>query len=190
MKNVKLAMLMALALAAQSVALGATPKVKALSTPEDPSQKTVLVGRAAAAGMAIVFEIEAAKSMWMSMGTPPRWKEHAPGATEKFHLEVKPTDQKSNTRVSYADVKLTAVNTDNGKKVQGKLHPMWGGSGLHYAMNSALAGDGTYAVQVTIGAPSFGRAPADKNLWIAPVTAQFHFKLKDSKLVEVSEPDN
>lgn len=190
MKKTIIGLMTGLVFMAQATAQIAAPKVKILATPEDPTQKTVLVGRARLADMAVVFEIEPAKGMWMPMGTPARWMEHAPGAGEKFHLEVKPTDPKSNTRISYAEVRLSAVNVDNGRKVEGLLHPMWGGSGLHYAMNSALTGDGTYNVQISVGVPSFGRAPADKNLWSEPASARFHFKLKDGKLLEVSEPDN
>lgn len=139
--------------------------------------------------MVIMFEIEPAKSMWMSMGKPPKWMEHPPSAAEKFHVEVKPIDPKSKTRIPYAEVKFEAVNKDNRKKVEGVLHPMWGGSGLHYAMNSALAGDGTYEVQIRVEPPTVGRASADKDMWSKPAAASFHFKLKDDKLVEVSEPE-
>lgn len=188
MNRTALALFFGCALVAQAAAQGAPPKAKVLSPPEDATKTTVLVGRASAANMAIVFEIEAAKGMWMRMGTPPRWLEHPPAAGEKFHLEVKPTDLKSKTRIPYAEVRLSAVNTGNGKKIEGILHPMWGSSGLHYAMNSALAGDGIYKVQVTVDSPGFGRAPADKDLWREPVSASFHFKLKGNQLVEVSEP--
>jgi len=37
------------------------------------------------------------------------------------------------------------------------------------------------------GVPTFGRAPQDKDLWMKPVTARFHFKLANGRLVEVSE---
>ena len=107
---------------------------------------------------------------------------------EIFHVEVKPVDPKSRTRIPYAEVKFSAVNRDNKKLVSLTLHPMWGGSGLHYAANSPLAGDGTYATTITIGVPGFGRATADKSLWTTPVTATFHFKLAGGKLIEVTEP--
>ena len=84
--------------------------------------------------------------------------------------DKKPVDPKSKTRIAYAEVKFSAVNRDNKKQVSGTLHPMWGGSGLHYAANSPLAGDGTYETTITVGVPGFGRATADKNLWTTPVS--------------------
>lgn len=179
----------AAALPLQVAAQGSSPKVKVLSTPEEPTKKTVLVGRASAGDMTIVFELEPAKGMWMLMGKSPNWMEHPPTAAEKFHVEVKPIDPQSNTRIPYAQVAFKAVNKDNRKTVEGVLHPMWGSSGLHYAMNSALTGDGSYEVKITVGVPAFGRASGDKDLWRKPSTASFHFKLKDNKLVEVSEPE-
>lgn len=189
MKRAILTLIFGFALIAQAAAQGTAPKVKVLSTPEEPTKKTVLVGRASAGDMIIMFEIEPAKGMWMPMGKPPKWMEHSPGAAEKFHVEVKPIDPKSKTRIPYAKVWFKAVNKDNRKTVEGVLHPMWGGSGLHYAMNSALAGNGSYEVQITVGVPTFGRAPNDKDMWRKPAAASFHFKLKDDKLVEVSEPE-
>ena len=148
----------------------------------------MLVGRASAGNMIVIFELEAAKAMWMQMGTPSKWVEHPVGKGEIFHVEVKPVDPKSKTRIPYAEVKFSAVNRDNKKQVSGTLYPMWGGSGLHYAVNSPLAGDGTYETTITVGVPGFGRAPADKSLWMTPVTATFHFKLAGGKLIEVTEP--
>ena len=164
------------------------PMVKVLTAAEDATQKTVLIGRASTGNMIVVFELEAAKSMWMKMGNPSKWVEHPVGKGEIFHVEVKPVDPKSKTRIPYADVKFSAVNRDNQKKVSGTLHPMWGGSGLHYAVNSPLAGDGTYETTITVGVPGVGRASADKDLWMNPVTTKFHFKLSNGKLVEVTEP--
>lgn len=158
-----------------------------LASPENPTQKTVLVGRAHDGGMIILFEIEPAKSMWMPM--TENWVEHAPAATEKFHLEVKPIDPASQTRISYAQVRFAGHNQDNDQRVEGLLHPMWGGSGLHYAMNSALAGDGRYRAQISVGVPTFARSSKDRQLWTEPVTAHFHFRLQDGQLVEISEPD-
>ncbi len=43
-------------------------KVKVLAVPEDPRQKTILVGRSEAAGMIIQFEIEPATTMLMYVG--------------------------------------------------------------------------------------------------------------------------
>ena len=173
---------------AQPTAFGAEFKVKMLSPAEDATQKTVLIGRNVAADMVVIFELEPAKGMWMQMGNPPKWTEHPVGKGELFHVEVKPVDPGSKTRISYADVKFSAVNRDNKKKVSGTLHPMWGGSGLHYAYNSALAGDGIYEATITVGVPGFVRALADKDMWMKPVTTQFHFKLAGSKVTEVTEP--
>ena len=164
------------------------PVVKVLSAAEDATQKTVLIGRASTGSMTVIFELEAAKSMWMRMGNPSKWVEHPVAKGEIFHVEVKPVDAKSKTRIPYADVKFSAVNRDNKKKISGTLHPMWGGSGLHYAVNSPLAGDGTYETTITVGVPGFGRASADKNLWMNPVISKFHFKLSGGKLTEVTEP--
>lgn len=67
------------------------------------------------------------------------------------------------------------------------LVPMWGSSGLHYSANSALLGNGRYAATVTVDVPTFQRELKDKDLWSKPVSAKFHFKLKDGRLTEVSE---
>jgi len=163
------------------------PRVKVLAAPEDPRQKTILVGRAEAVGMIIQFEIEPATTMIMPMGMPPKPTEHAPAAGEVYHLEVKPIDPRSKTRISYAVVTFSATNRDNGKTLKGELHPMWGGSGLHYALNSALAGDGVYDFSITVEPPTFSRSVKDKDLFAKPATARFHFKLKDGALTEVSE---
>lgn len=163
-------------------------KVKVLASPEDATKKTVLIGRNVAHSMIVTFELEPAKAMWMEMGG--EWVEHPVGNGEIFHVEVKPEDPKSKTRISYAKVSFNAVNHDNKKKVSGTLHPMWGGSGLHYAMNSPLAGDGTYEAAITIGTPMFARAPKDRDLWMKPVTTRFHFKLAGRKLVEVTKPSD
>ncbi|MDP1535956.1 MAG: iron transporter [Burkholderiales bacterium] len=188
MKKAVLTLIVGCALMAQAAAQSGAPKAKVLSTPEDPTQTTVLVGRAAAGDMIVIFELEAAKGMWMQMGNPSKWVEHPVAKGEIFHVEVKPVDPKSKTRISYAEVKFSAVNRDNKKQVSGTLHPMWGGSGLHYAVNSPLAGDGTYETTITVGVPGFGRAAADKNRWTTPVSATFHFKLAGGKLIEVTEP--
>jgi hypothetical protein len=179
---------LAAALTFGTLAHGAEPKVKVLSAVEDATRKTVLIGRNLADNMIVIFELEAAKAMRMPMGNPPKWTEHPVGKGEIYHVEVKPVDPKSGTRISYAEVKFSAVNRDNKKKVAGTLHPMWGGSGLHYAANSPLAGDGTYETTITVGVPTFGRASADKDMWMKSVTTKFHFKLTGGKVVEVSEP--
>jgi len=179
---------LAAALAFGTLAQGAEPKVKVLSVVEDATQKTVLIGRNFADNMIVVFELEPAKAMWMQMGNPPKWRERWVGKGELFRVEVKPVDPRSKTRISHADVKFNAVNRNNKKKVSVTLHPMWGGSGLHYAYNSALAGDGIYEATITVAVPEFGRAPEDKDMWMKPVTTKFHFKLAGGKVTEVSEP--
>jgi uncharacterized protein involved in high-affinity Fe2+ transport len=169
-------------------AFGAEPQVKTLSPAQDATQQTVLVGRNAVDNMLVTLELEAAKGMWMQMGKPPMWMAHPVAKGDLFHVEVKPVDPVSKTRIAYADVKFSAVNRDNKKKVSGKLEPMWGGSGLHYAFNSPLAGDGAYQAIVTVGVPTFGRDAKNKDQWTKPVSTQFHFKLAGGKLVEVTEP--
>lgn len=175
-------------LAALPVALAQAPTVKVLQQPEDPREKTILIGRQRVDDMIIMFELEPAKSMWMLMGQPPQWVEHAPAAGEAYHVEVKPIDPGSNTRISYARVTVSAVNLDTNRRIEGELHPMWGGSGLHYAINSTLAGDGTYRARVTVGVPAFGRDSRNVALWRTPRTAEFHFRLQQGRLVEVTEP--
>lgn len=185
----------AIKLAAMAVVASSTlawsqqaPKVKLLATPEDPTKKTILVGRSEAAGMVIQFELEPATTMIMLVGTPLKPMEHAPAAGEIYHVEVKPIDPRSKTRIPYAHVVFEAANNDTGKSLKGELHPMWGSSGLHYAMNSALLGDGAYTATITVHTPTFGRSPNDRNLFVAPAVARFHFKLKNRVLTEVSEP--
>jgi uncharacterized protein involved in high-affinity Fe2+ transport len=124
--------------------------------------------------------------MWMLMGNPPRWAEHKPTADERYHIELKVTDPKSKTRISYADISFAAANKETGKSMTLSMPPMWGATGLHYSENSALLGDGAYVATVTINAPTFQRELKDKDLWSKPVSAKFHFKLKDGKLTEVS----
>ncbi len=167
------------------------PKIKVLATPVDASKAKhgVLVGRASAGGMLIQLELEFGHGMWMLMGSPAKWMEHRQFPGELYHVEVKPIDPKSKTRIPYADVTFEAINKDTGKKVKGTLHPMWGGSGLHYAFNNGLAGDGTYEATVTVGVPTFARGLDDKR-WMKPATGKFHFKLAGGKLTEVSEPED
>ena len=44
-----------------------------------------------------------------------------------------------------------------------------------------------YAATVTVDTPTFERELKDKDLWAKPVSARFHFRLKDGKVIEVSE---
>jgi hypothetical protein len=53
------------------------------------------------------------------------WMEHAPSEEEVFHVEVKPQDPGSNTRISYAEVQFVVINKDTDERVEGTLHPMW-----------------------------------------------------------------
>lgn len=165
----------------------ASAEAKPLKVVMDPSRETVLIGRTAVGGMLIQLELEPAKGMWMRMGTPPKWMGMKVEKGEFYHVEVKPIDPKSKTRISYAEVMFMAINRDNGRKVEGMLHPMWGGSGLHYAMNSGLAGDGNYQATVTVKAPTFARDMKNKQLWMAPTTAEFVFQLDNGKLTKVSK---
>lgn len=185
--SIPVATIVACALSAP-VVFGAELKVKALSPAEDVTQKTVLIGRTVADNMIVTLEIEGAEGMWMPMGHPPKWTEQPIAKGEIFHVEVKPVDPFSKTRIAYADVKFSAVNRDNKKKLSVTLHPSWGDSGLHYGYNSPLAGDGTYEATVTVGVPTFGRTEKNKDMWTKPVTTKFHFKLAGQKLVEVTEP--
>jgi uncharacterized protein involved in high-affinity Fe2+ transport len=187
-----LAAVLAAALAGPALAgQSSEPEVKVLATPVDASvaEHGVLVGRASAGGMLIQMELERANGMRMLIGEPAKWMEMGVAPGQLYHVEVKPIDPKSNTRIPYAEVMFMAINKDTGKTVKGMLHPMWGGSGLHYAFNSGLAGDGTYEAKVTVGIPTFARGMSDKR-WMEPVTGNFHFKLTDGMLTEVSEPED
>lgn len=162
------------------------PQPEMLSTPADPLKKAVLLGRATTGNMIFQLELEGAEGMWMQMGTPPVWGAHMPAADERYHVEFKLTDPVSKTRIPYAQVTFAATNRDNGKGMTFVLPPMWGTSGLHYSANSTLAGDGIYAATVTVDTPTFQRELKDKALWATPVSARFHFRLRDGKVVEIS----
>ncbi|MBV2131622.1 iron transporter [Pseudomonas sp. MAP12] len=170
------------------LAKAAEPKIKVLASPQDPTKEAVLIGRTISAGLTFQLELEGAEAMWMPMGTPAQWREHAPARNERYHIEFKVTDNATKTRLPYATITFAATNQENGKTVETTLAPMWGSSGLHYSENSALAGDGVYAATVTVGVPTFAREMKDKDLWSKPASARFHFRLKDGMLVEVSEP--
>jgi hypothetical protein len=165
------------------------PKVQSLAPAADPLKKAVLVGRVTSGSMVFQLELEGSEAMWMQMGTPARWGAHTPAADERYHVELKLTDPKTRTRIPYAGITFAATNTDTGKSLSIPLPPMWGSSGLHYSENSALLGDGAYSVTVTVDTPVFQRELKDKDLWSKPVTAKFHFRLKDGKLTEVSKPE-
>ena len=170
-----------------TVAQPTEPKVKLLAPAADPLKNAVLIGRVTTGNMIVQLELEGSEPMWMQMGNPPTWGEHKPAADERFHVELKLTDPKSKTRIPYAGAAFAATNQDTGKSMTLKLPPMWGSSGLHYSANSALLGDGAYAATVTVDVPTFEREFEDKDLWAKPVSAKFHFKLKNGKLTEVSQ---
>ena len=149
-------------------------------------KKAVLIGRVATSGMVLQLELEGAEAMWMSMGTPPVWGAHSPAADERYHVELKLDDPKTKTRIPYANVTFDATNVTTGKTATLLLPPMWGSSGLHYSANSALLGDGAYDATVKVDVPTFQRELTDKDLWSKPVYANFHFKLMNGKLTEVS----
>ncbi len=176
-----------LLLAGGAAAETSQPVVKTLAVEADPLEKAVLIGRVAANGMVLQLELEGSEPMWMQMGSPPVWNEHQPSAGERYHVEVKVTDPATKTRIPYAGITFAATLAETGKTMSMSLPPMWGSSGLHYSDNSALLGDGTYAATLTVDVPTFQRELKDKDLWPAPVSAKFHFKLKDGKLTEVSE---
>jgi uncharacterized protein involved in high-affinity Fe2+ transport len=158
---------------------------------KDPTKETVLIGvQTAAVGtpdeMLIKFELEPAKPMLMPPGMHGSTAMvMAPRTDEKYHFEVKPEDPKSKTRISYAAVRLTAVNTNNGKKVELDLHPMWGSSGLHYSANGPLPGDGIYTATVVVSPPTFARdATKEKDRWMRPLKAEFRFRFEKGLIIE------
>jgi uncharacterized protein involved in high-affinity Fe2+ transport len=165
----------------------AEPRVKTLTTAADPMEKAILIGRLATGDMVLQLELEGSKAMWMQMGKSSKWGAHTPKADERYHVEFKLTDPKSKTRIPYANITFSATNLDSKKAMKVVLPPMWGSSGLHYAANSTLLGNGSYLATVTVAVPTFERGLKDKDLWAKPVSAKFHFKLMDGKLTEVSE---
>ena len=175
------------AFAVSAMAQQSEPKIKLLSPAADPLKNAVLIGRVTTGSMIFQLELEGSEPMWMQMGNPPTWGEHTPAADERFHVELKLTDPKSKTRIPYAGASFAATNQDTGKSMTLPLPPMWGSSGLHYSANSALLGDGAYAATVKVDVPTFERELKDKDLWAKPVSAKFHFKLKNGKLTEVSQ---
>ncbi len=188
MKNLLMVIALVTAFAFGALAQATEPRVIVLSTPEDATQKTVLLGRNFTGSMIVTFELEPAKTVWMQMDNPPKWRERTVRKGEIYHLDVKPVDPNSNAVISYAEVRFNGVNRTNGKKVSGALQPMWDSSGLHYAANSPLAGDGAYELIISVGMPTFGRVPQYKDLWLKPDTTKFRFKLVSGKVTEVSEP--
>ena len=89
-------------------------------------RETVLSGHSVNEGLTTTLEIEGAEAMCMQMGAPPMWREHAPAKSERFHIEVKTTGNKSRTRLPCAILTFDATNRDSGKVVLTILPPMSG----------------------------------------------------------------
>ena len=165
-------------------------QVGAASHGKDPTKETVLIGvQTVAAGtqneMAVKLELESAKPMLMPAGTHGNAAMvMEPQPDQKYHFEVKPEDPKSKTRIPYVAVRVSAVNTNSGKTVEVDLHPIWGSSGLHYAANGALPGDGADTATVVVSTPTFARdALKDKDRWTRPSKADFRFRLEKGLIV-------
>ncbi len=167
--------------------LTSTALISRFSSPADPLSETVLIGRTRVEDMVIQLELEPAKAMPTVTGSPPKVTKHDVGEGELYHVKVIPIDPRSKKRIPFTSVTFQAFNKHNGRDVEAELQPMWNHSGLHYAINSGLAGDGVYESKVIIGVPTFARNPKDPDRWMQPVAAKFHFTLADGKLTEVSE---
>jgi len=169
--------------------LTSTALISRFSSSADPERETVLIGRTRVEDMVIQLELEPAKAMPTVTGSPPKVTEHDVGEGELYHIKVTPIDPRSKKRIPYTSVTFQAFNKDNGREVKAELQPMWNRSGLHYAFNSGLGGDGVYESKVIVGVPTFARNPKDPNRWMQPVAAKFHFRLAGGKLTEVSISD-
>ncbi|MCH8866899.1 MAG: iron transporter [Proteobacteria bacterium] len=161
------------------------PAHEAATLPADPTSDEVFMGEATTDNMRIQLILEPAKAMWMYMGG--MWMEMAPAVDETIHVEVKPIDEGSGTRISYATVTFTATNTSTGESITEELHSMWGGSGLHYAINHGLLGAGDYTASVTVDVPEFARSMSDSDKWMTPIQADFTFAIDDAGLVTATE---
>lgn len=75
------------------------PQIKTLTSPKDPTESAVLIGRVINDGLTIQLELEGAEAMWMQMGTPAQWSEHVPAKNERYHIEIKVTDNATKTRL-------------------------------------------------------------------------------------------
>jgi uncharacterized protein involved in high-affinity Fe2+ transport len=133
--------------------LTSTALISRTSASADPQRHAVLIGRTRIEDMIIQLELEPAKAMPMVTGSPPRVAEHDIGEDELYHVKVTPIDPRSKSRIPYSSVTFQAVNKHNGRDVQAELQPMWNRSGLHYAFNTGLAGDGAYESKVIVGVP-------------------------------------
>ena len=168
--------------------LTSTALISKLSSSADSPSKTLLIGRIRVEDMIIQLELESAKAMPTVTGSPPKLVEHGVGEGELYHVMVTPIDPRSNTPIPYASVIFQAVNKDNVREVKVELQPMWSRSGLHYATNSGLAGDGVYESKVIVGVPTFARDPKDPDRWMQPVAAKFQFELIGAQLSEGLKP--
>jgi uncharacterized protein involved in high-affinity Fe2+ transport len=167
--------------------LTSTALISRLASQADPLSETMLIGRTRVEDMVIQLELELAKAMPTVAGSSATLSDHGVSEGELYHLKVTPIDPRSNARIPYTSVSFQAFNKDNGREVKAELQPMWNRSGLHYAFNTGLAGDGVYQSKVIVGVPTFARDPSYQNRWLQPVAAKFHFTLAGGKLTEGSE---
>ena len=165
-----------------------TALISRLSSSADSPPKTLLIGRTRVEDMIIQLELEPARAMSTVTGSPPKLVEHGVGEDELYHVMVTLIDPRSNTRIPYASVLFQAVNKDDVREVKAELQPMWSRTGLHYATNSGLAGDGVYDSKVIVGVPTFVRDPKDPDRWMQPVAAKFQFELIGAQLSEGLKP--
>ena len=151
--------------------LTSTALISRFSSPADPLRETVLIGRTRVEDMIIQLELEPAKAMPAATGSPAELTEQGVGEGELYHVKVMPIDPRSNARIPYTTVTFQAFNKDNGREVEAEAQPMWNRSGLHYAFNSGLAGDGVHESKVIVGVPAFARDPIYQDRWMQPVAA-------------------
>ncbi|MCH8851716.1 MAG: hypothetical protein IID41_03580, partial [Planctomycetes bacterium] len=106
-----------------------------LDEPVDPTgQRTAedhaQIGHVEVDGRIVELILEPAKSMLMLMGGA--WMEMTPAAGADIHVEVKVSDPGSKTRIPHSAIEFHAENVTTGQTMVEELHPMCGGSGLHY----------------------------------------------------------
>ncbi len=159
-------------------------KVLALNPAVDPSQVEQRVGYQTVDGRIVQLILEPSKDMWMLMDN--MWMQMFVQSSEKFHVEVKVTDPISKTRIPHSKIQFYAKNITTNATVDKELHPMWGGSGLHYAINHGLFGDGDYEAKITLEVPRFARSMEDKDKWMGTKDTMFYFRIKGDKLTHVS----
>lgn len=157
---------------------------------KDPSKNTVLIGSKIVDNMRLKVEFEPSKGMYMNMND--KWMTMNPAEDDLYHLEVKLEDPYSNTRIPNSSVKLFVTKESTEETISYDLHPMWGGSGLHYADNGKLMGDGNYNLTVLANAPTFVRGDSNKDLWLEAISADFKFSIENGIITseaDVNEPD-